>query len=128
MNVLLDTCTFLWLTREPHMISELAREVLDDPTTILNMSHASVLEMVVKHRAGKLTFPQPPEKWIPSRRAYFQIKDLPLDELLIYRSGKLPDVHRDPFDRLIAAHAMQSGCTVISPDTQLGLLGASRLW
>ncbi len=64
--------------------------------------------MVAKCRAGKLTCPQPPEKWIPSRRAYFQIKDLPLDELLIYRSGKLPDVHRDPFDRLIAAHGMQA--------------------
>ena len=62
MKVLLDTCTFLWLTREPQMISPLAREVLDDPTTILNMSQASVLEMVVKYRAGKLTFPQPPEK------------------------------------------------------------------
>ena len=84
--------------------------------------------MVAKYRAGKLTCPQPPEKWIPSRRAYFQIKNLPLDELLIYGSGKLPDVHRDPFDRLIAAHAMQAGCTVISPDTELGLLGASRLW
>lgn len=128
MNVLLDICTFLWPTREPHMISPLAREVLDDPTTMLNMSHASVLEMVVKHREGKLAFPQPPEKWIPSCRAYFQIKDLPLDEVLIYRSGKVPDVHRDPFDRLIAAHAMQSGCTVISPDAHLGLLGASRLW
>jgi len=43
--------------------------------------------MMVKHRAGKLTFPQPPEKWIPSRRAYFQINDLPLDELLNYRAG-----------------------------------------
>ena len=68
------------------------------------------MTMVVKHRAGKLTFPLPP------------------DELLIYRAGKLPDVHRDPFDHLIAAHAIQSGCTVILPDTQLGLLGASRLW
>jgi PIN domain nuclease of toxin-antitoxin system len=128
MNVLLDTCTFLWLTHEPQMIPRWHGKFWMTPTTILNMSHASVLEMVVKHRAGKLTFPQHPEKWIPSRRAYFQIKDLPLDELLIYRSGKLPDVHRDPFDRLIAAHAMQAGCTVISPVTQLGLLGASRLW
>ena len=83
--------------------------------------------MVAKYRAGKLTCPQPPEKWIPSRRAYFQIKDLPLDELLIYRSGKLPDVHRDPFDRLIAAHAMQAASKVISADTKLGLLVASRL-
>ena len=128
MKALLDTCTFLWLTREPHLISPAAREVLDDPSTILSLSQASVIEMVVKHRAGKLTFPQPPDMWIPSRRAYFQIEDLALDESVIYRSGKLPDVHRDPFDRLIAAHAMQSGCTVISPDTQLSLLGASRLW
>ncbi len=53
MNVLLDTCTFLWLTREPHMISPLAREVLDDPTTILNMSHASVLENGGEASRGK---------------------------------------------------------------------------
>ena len=83
--------------------------------------------MVAKYRAGKLTSPQPPEKWTPSRRAYFQIRNLPLDELLIYRSVKLPDVHRDPFDRLIAAHAMQAASKVISADTQLGLLVASRL-
>jgi PIN domain nuclease of toxin-antitoxin system len=128
MNVLLDTCTFLWLTREPHMISASARAILDDPTTILHMSQTSVLEMVVKHRAGKLTFPDFPEKWVPSRRAHFQIEDLPLDEAVIYLSGKLPDVHRDPFDRLIAAHAIRSGCTVISPDEPLSLLGASRIW
>ena len=83
--------------------------------------------MVAKYRAGKLTFPAPPEKWIPSRRTYFQIKNLPLDELLIYGSGKLPDVHRDLFDRLIAAHAMQAARKVISADTKLGLLVASRL-
>jgi hypothetical protein len=38
------------------------------------------------HRAGRLTFPQPPEKWMLSGRAYFQSKDLPLDESLIYRT------------------------------------------
>ena len=110
------------------MISALAREVLDGPTNVLNKSHASVLGMVVKNRAGKLTFAQPPEKWIPSRRAYFQIKDLPLDEWVIFRSGKIPGVHSDPIGRLIAAHAMQSGCTEISPDAQLDLLRASPLW
>lgn len=128
MNVLLDTCTFLWLALEPQRISGSAKAILDDPATTLKMSQASVLEMVVKHRAGKLDFPDVPEKWIPSRRDYFQIEDLPLDEAVIYRSGSLPDVHLDPFDCLIAAHAIESGCTVISPDTQLGLLGASRLW
>jgi PIN domain nuclease of toxin-antitoxin system len=110
------------------LISRAAREVLDDLTTTLRLSQASVIEMVVKHRAEKLVFTQPPEKWIPSRRTYFQIEDLPLDEAVIYRSGKLPDVHRDPFDRLLAAHAIESGSTVISPDEQLSVLGAARIW
>lgn len=47
MNVLLDTSTFLWLTQEPHMISESAREVLDDPTTALNMSHAKMCTAIL---------------------------------------------------------------------------------
>jgi PIN domain nuclease of toxin-antitoxin system len=87
-----------------------------------------VLEIVLKYRAGKLPLPQPPESWIPSRRAFFQLEDLPLCENVIYRSGLLPDLHDDPFDRLIAAHAIESGSTVLSPDTPLSLLGAARIW
>ena len=128
MNALLDTCTFLWLALEPGRISPAARQVLDDTRTIRRLSQASVLEIVLKHRAGKLPLPLPPETWIPSRRNFFQLEDLPLDETVICRSGALPDGHDDPFDRLIAAHAIESGSTLLSPDTPLSLLGASRIW
>ncbi len=128
MNALLDTCSFLWLALEPGRISPAARQVLDDPRTIRRLSQASVLEIVLKHRAGKLPLPLPPESWIPSRRAFFQLEDLPLDETVIYRSGVLPAGHEDPFDRLIAAHAIESGSTLLSPDIPLSLLGASRIW
>jgi PIN domain nuclease of toxin-antitoxin system len=40
----------------------------------------------------------------------------------------LPRVHADPFDRLLAAQAMEHGMTILSPDTPLSLLGASRIW
>lgn len=128
MNALLDTCTFLWLALEPTRISPAARAVLDDPQTVRRLSQASVLEIVLKHRAGKLPLPAPPEVWIPSRRAFFQLENLPLSESAIYRSGTLSGIHNDPFDRLIAAHAIESGSTLLSPDTPLGLLGASRIW
>jgi PIN domain nuclease of toxin-antitoxin system len=128
MNSLLDTCTFLWLALEPGRISPAARQVLDDPGNVRRLSQASVLEIVLKYRAGKLPLPEPPESWIPSRRAFFQLEDLPLHENVIYRSGLLPDLHDDPFDRLIAAHAIESGSTVLSPDTPLSLLGAARIW
>ena len=128
MKALLDTCTFLWLALEPGRISADARRVLDDPRTIRRLSQASVLEIVLKHRAGKLALPDSPESWIPTRRAFFHLENLPLDEAVIYRSGMLPDGNDDPFDRLLAAHAIESGSTVVSPDTPLSLLGASRIW
>ena len=128
MNALLDTCTFLWLALEPSRISSAAQQVLDDPRTTRQLSQVSVLEIVLKHRAGKLPLPLPPAVWIPSRRDFFQIEDLPLDENVIYRAGSLPSGHEDPFDRLIAAHAIESGSTLLSPDAPLGQLGASRIW
>jgi PIN domain nuclease of toxin-antitoxin system len=128
MHALLDTCTFLWLAFEPERISAVARKILDDPGTVRRLSQASVLEIVLKYRAGKLPLPEAPDVWIPSRREFFQLENLPLDERVIYRSGNLSDGHDDPFDRLIAAHAIESGSTLLSPDTPLSLLGAARLW
>jgi PIN domain nuclease of toxin-antitoxin system len=128
MHALLDTCTFLWLAFEPERISAVARKILDDPGTVRRLSQASVLEIVLKYRAGKLPLPEAPDVWIPSRREFFQLENLPLDERVIYRSGNLPDGHDDPFDRLLAAHAIESGSTLLSPDTPLSLLGAARLW
>ncbi|MFN0129933.1 MAG: type II toxin-antitoxin system VapC family toxin [Verrucomicrobiales bacterium] len=128
MRALLDTCTFLWLAFEPERISPAAREILDNPTTLRELSQASVLEIVLKHRAGKLSLPMTPGQWIPSRREFFQLEDVPLTEPTLYRSGQLPDGHGDPFDRLIAAHAIESGSTLLSPDTSLSLLGAARIW
>ncbi len=128
MQALLDTCAFLWLALEPGRISDAARQVIDDPSIPLGLSHATILEIVLKHRAGKLPLPEPPERWIPTRRSFFQLDDLPLQESVLYRSGTLPHGHDDPFDRLLAAHAMETGRVVLSPDHSLSRLGASRIW
>lgn len=128
MRVLLDTCAFLWLALEPGRISTAARSLLDDPLVERCLSRVSVLEIVLKHRAGKLTLPAAPAEWIPSRRGFFQLTDLEFGEREIYRTAQLPDVHDDPFDRLLAAHAIEAGATLLSPDMPLGALGASRVW
>jgi PIN domain nuclease of toxin-antitoxin system len=51
-----------------------------------------------------------------------------MTESVLFRSGLLPAGHDDPFDRLLAAHAIESGSTILSPDTSMGLLGAARIW
>lgn len=128
MRMLLDTCAFLWLALEPDRIAAEAESIINDPGNPLALSQASVLEIVLKHRTGKLPLPDSPRTWIPSRRDFFQLEDLPLEEPVIFRSGTLPDVHDDPFDRLIAAHAIEAGWTILSPDTALSRLGAARIW
>lgn len=128
MNLLLDTCTFLWLALPQGKLSSTAERMLNDSSASLFVSDVSLWEITLKHAAGKLPLPDVPRQWMPSRLAFFQIQALPLVQDAIYLSGELPRVHPDPFDRLLAAQAIEGGMTLLSPDTPLSLLGASRVW
>ena len=128
MKLLLDTCTFLWLAQQPDKISSTASDLIDDPTNDLLLSEVSLLEIVMKHSAGKLPLPDVPRKWISTKLNYHQIVNLPLLAEVMFRSGELPRVHPDPFDRLLAAQAIEDGLTLVSPDKPFSDLGASRVW
>jgi PIN domain nuclease of toxin-antitoxin system len=128
MRYLLDTCTFLWISQQPDRLSSAAAVVFNDAGNELYVSDVSLWEITLKHSTGKLPLPASPRTWIPEKFSYHKFKSLSLDQDAIYRSGELPRVHLDPFDRLLAAQAMESGMTLLSPDAPLSLLGASRLW
>lgn len=128
MNILLDTCTFLWLALPQGRLSDEATHQLNDPLNRLYLSDVSVWEITLKHSGGKLPLPTTPRLWLPSRLAFYQVQPLPLTHSAIFRSGELPRTHVDPFDRLLAAQAIESGMTLLSPDLPLSLLGASRMW
>jgi PIN domain nuclease of toxin-antitoxin system len=128
VKCLLDTCTFLWLAQQPSQISAAAAAAIDDPANDLGVSEVSLLEVVLKHAAGRLPLPDAPRVWIPERLEFHQLQLLSLTPEVIYRCGELPKAHPDPFDRLLAAHAIEAGMIVISPDRFLSVLGASRVW
>lgn len=128
MKYLLDTCTFLWVSQQTSMLSQAAVAIINDPSNELHVSDVSVWEVVMKHSAGKLPLPDEPRTWIPDKFFHHKFKSLSLEQSAIYRSGEMPKVHADPFDRLLAAQAMEEGMTILSPDTPLSLLGASRVW
>lgn len=128
MTYLLDTCAFLWLTTQPDQLSQNAAALIGNPANALVLSDVSVWELSLKARAGKLHFQYPLRSWIPQKRSVYKLMPLPLNENAIYLSGELPDVHRDPFDRLLAAQAIEQGLTLLSPDAPLSALGAERVW
>lgn len=128
MKVLLDTCCFLWLCLEPEKLSPLAVHIIDDFSNELFLSDVSLWEIAMKNTAGKLPLPEPARAWLLAQRKFHQITGVPIDESAIYLTTELPLVHADPFDRLIAAQAIENDFTILSSDTPLSRLGAKRLW
>lgn len=80
---------------------------------------ASVWEAVIKSQLGKLPLPGPAEMYLPQNRERHGITSLPIDEATIVELAKLPPHHRDPFDRVIIAQAIQHGCTLVTADAAL---------
>jgi len=128
MRFLLDTCTFIWLALPQGKLSDQATHLINDLEAELFLSDVSAWEITMKHSAGKLDLPMEPRRWLPTRMAFFQVNRLPMTPTAIFTSGELPRVHHDPFDRLLAAQAMEEGMTILSPDVPISLLGASRVW
>ena len=57
MTLLLDTCAFIWLASAPELLGTKAAKALDDPANDRVLSLASVWEITLKHRTGKLPLP-----------------------------------------------------------------------
>ena len=128
MRLLLDTCTFLWILGGAKELSPRAREAFADPANEVYLSAVSGWEIAVKNRLGKLPLPAPPEEFVPAQRAAHGIEPLPLDEECALHVAKLPDLHRDPFDRMLVAQALVGGLVLLSPDEPIRQYPVRTLW
>lgn len=99
IRLLLDTCTFLWVVGGAAELSRAARKAFSDPGNEVYLSAASAGEIAVKHRLGRLPLPSPPDAFVPAQRAAHGIEPLAVGEEAALQVAKLPDLHRDPFDR-----------------------------
>ena len=128
MRLLLDTCTFLWIVGGARELSPRARQLFTDPANEAFLSAASAWEIAVKHRLGKLPLPKPPDEFVPVQRAAHGIEPLPVDEDAALHVAKLPDLHRDPFDRMLVAQALIGGLAVLTPDDAVRQYPIRALW
>jgi PIN domain nuclease of toxin-antitoxin system len=128
VKLLLDTCALIWLAGEPNRLSKAASNAIDDAANSLHLSQTSIWEIVLKYSAGKLPLPAPPRIWIPKQITFFRIETIPISTEALLRSGELPRVHNDPFDRLIAAQALLEDFSVISPDPPFRAFGVRCIW
>jgi PIN domain nuclease of toxin-antitoxin system len=128
VRLLLDTCTFLWIVGADEALSARAREAFVDTGSEVFLSAASAWEIAVKHRLGKLPLPASPGDFVPAQRAAHGIDPLPVDEESALQVAKLPDLHRDPFDRVLVAQAIVGGLQLVTPDESIRQYPVRTLW
>lgn len=119
MKYLLDTCTFLWLTGLPEKLSRRAVKLCEDPENEIYLSTISVWEISLKAALGRLKLATSPEIYVPQQRKAHRVQSLSLDETAPLILASLPDLHRDPFDRMLICQALSKNMKIITPDQHI---------
>ena len=114
-RLLLDTHLLLWAAEESPALPDAVRLLLEDPDQILLFSAASIWEVAIKCRLGKPDFTIEPAVL---RRGLIDAGygELPVDGSHAALVRHLPDIHKDPFDRILVAQAMQDDVTLVTAD------------
>lgn len=114
-GVLLDTHVLLWANAEPRRLGSQATALLLDPATDVFVSAVSAAELAIKRSLGKLHMALPVEALLDPLGAV----ELPLTFSHAAATERLPLLHRDPFDRLLAAQAAEEDLTLVTADERL---------
>ena len=112
MRVLLDTHVFLWWMDDAPQLGDKAREAIASPRNVVYTSAVTAWEIVIKQGLGKLDIPP---NWAEADMAD-SFRKLPVTWEHALEVGKLPDLHRDPFDRLLIAQARVEALLLVTSD------------
>lgn len=128
MRVLIDTHYVLWSALDPALMEPWARGMIEDLNNEILVSAASIYEISLKVRCGKLPkaveFESDLIVNIENRLGYVL---LPLEPESMMRAARFEDAHADPFDRMMAAQAIQHNLPILSTDAKLDAFGVRRL-
>jgi len=114
VSLLLDTHVVLWwLTDAPELSDDLKQQLDDEPAVYL--SPATVWEITIKQSIGKLTGPDN----LPEIVVDAGFRSLPITAEHAVIAGRLPLLHRDPFDRMLIAQARCEGLFLVTRDPQI---------
>jgi PIN domain nuclease of toxin-antitoxin system len=109
-------------------LSKKARLIMKKGDNDLYLSCASVWEMSIKIRTGKLTLPGSDLLFVSDHLERNGITPLPV--FLHHAIGvqRLPLLHRDPFDRMLIAQALAEDMPIISADEQIAQYDLKVIW
>ena len=112
MRYLLDTHILLWWLADDPQLKNKFRKVIADPDVQIYVSSVSVWEVEIKRSLNKLTAPNNLLAMIESN----QFIELAMHFSHAEKIKDLPNIHQDPFDRLLIAQSLCENLIFLSED------------
>ncbi len=128
MHFLVDTCTALFYWNGSAELSEKARQTMRDPANILWFHQISFFEITLKYSIGKLRLKEAPSTLVPKALSAYRMRFTRLSNRDVSKLEDLPFHHRDPFDRVLIARALNEKMSVITPDGAFSDYGLRVIW
>ncbi|MCC7520474.1 MAG: type II toxin-antitoxin system VapC family toxin [Flavobacteriaceae bacterium] len=127
MNVLLDTHTFLWFVAGDRKLSEKVIDAIENQKNSIFISIVSFWEIAIKLNLGKLEFSGGVQKLIDlAIENGFEILSLDLKDTVLV--SQLDFIHRDPFDRILIAQAINNDLFFATADENIIKYPIRHFW
>ncbi|HZL37101.1 MAG TPA: type II toxin-antitoxin system VapC family toxin [Tepidisphaeraceae bacterium] len=128
MRLLLDSNVFVFVVQQPDRIPARAHAAIIDPANTRLLSVVTPWELQIKASLQKFKFDKPLVDIVHRELETRTLELLPITLEHIDVLSRLPNHHRDPFDRLLIAQAIHEGLTLITSDKTIAQYAAPVLW
>jgi PIN domain nuclease of toxin-antitoxin system len=128
MRVLLDTHALLWWIQDDDRLSAAARTAISSAGNRVFVSAASMWEIVTKAKLGRLRLHEPIHHFVSTQFEANEFEALPITVRHTFELEKLPDLHRDPFDRMLIAQAIAEDMPLVSGDRAVQVYPVGTIW
>jgi PIN domain nuclease of toxin-antitoxin system len=115
MNLLIDTHILLWWLDNAARLNHETREAIQEPANRVFVSAATIWEIAIKSASGKLDVPTN----LDAALEHSRFQELPIRFSHAVAAGRLPEHHRDPFDRMLIAQAQCEKLTLVTHDERI---------
>lgn len=115
MKILVDTHIFLWMLSYPEKLNEKRQYDLKSPANEIFLSAISIAELMIKHVIGKIKIDF--DVLVMAQKAGLEILDFSGADAMVL--GKLPLLHKDPFDRMLISQSLTNRLFLMSDDSKL---------
>ena len=114
--ILLDTCALIWLNDDRTIFSRRTMEILERNADALAVSPISFMEIGIQERRKGFHLPCPLEIWSDKICELYSLTVIPISKKITVEAALLPEIHKDPFDRIIIATAIINKMDIVTAD------------